>query len=437
MATYSTRGDVPDARGISRFEQTAWGLRCQSPDGRYRDLWLPSKTVGRTDRPAAELAAAAYVLATGEEGPRPRWDGPFTPAGRQSPRPERVRIFAYGCTEGEPHLLLDWDQEETRQQYLEHAVPALRRASLGTEARPGTSCVSCKAVSGCAKLPRTSGLWGGAPGGTPRPRRSLSAWDLRVHTTCPAQYHLTRQLGIKALLPETDATVRGRLVDKALELRHRAQPARPCREAPRPADPADWGADEFRLTGDAAMLAAAMLAQHDALCPLGSRGPRDLVQPTHQLTSYIPELDVVVMATPDLLYTRGDAWYWRETKTSSSRLYERKPLMRQYPQLALAVLLMNARVPEGELHRSRVEFELLHADDCVLEVLDPSRPAVVAEARELVAELAEPLLRDAGFEPAPEEHCHRCEVRSWCTPGREYTTERLEQGTRKAPAQDR
>jgi hypothetical protein len=94
--------------------------------------------------------------------------------------------------------------------------------------------------------------------------------------------------------------------------------------------------------------------------------------------------------------------------------------MRGYPQLALNVLMLAAGVLDGNLKRSRVELELLHADDTTLEDLDPSRPAVVDEAREVIADLAEPLLRDVTFEPTADRHCHTCEARTWCGPGTAY-----------------
>ena len=93
-----------------------------------------------------------------------------------------------------------------------------------------------------------------------------------------------------------------------------------------------------------------------------------------QVACYDPEFDLVIIAVPDLLYTRDGGWVWREAKTSSSHLYEGNPLLRSYPQLALALVMIAAGALGGELSRSRVEFELLHADDLSFEELDPSRP---------------------------------------------------------------
>ena len=166
-----------------------------------------------------------------------------------------------------------------------------------------------------------------------------------------------------------------------------------------------------------------MLAQHAAVCPLEGldAGERVLVQ--HQVACYDPKSDLVIIAVPDLLYTHDGGWVWRETKTSSSALYERKPLLWSYPQLALALVLIAAGALGGELSRSRVEFELLHADDLSFEELDPSRPQVVSDARDVLASLARPWAEDALYEAVPGRHCHWCEALAWCQPGRDHLTD--------------
>lgn len=411
----------PDSRGVTHYEQTAWGRRYASPDGAVRDLWLPSIGRARSNRSEAELAAIAYVLARGRACPRPDFQQRYQPLRVQPlPPPVRVRVFGFGCGDGKAALLLDWDQEKVLRRYREHAAPAFARVVEGRETTPGSSCIRCKALSGCTALPRTPGLFGGRPGKTRRPRRSLSVWDMRVHDQCPAQYHLTRQLNLKSLRPEHESAIRGRVVDARLNDQHRERPARGCREIAGPVDPSNWAAGGYELSGDSARDAAAMLAQHAALCPLDGLRPNERVLVQHQLSCYLPELDVVVIATPDLVHSRSGGWVWRETKTSTSRLWEGKSLMRGYPQLALAVLLLAAGALGGELRRSRVELELLYPDDSTLEELDPSRPAVLDEARQVIAELAEPLLQDTSYVTRTGHHCHSCDARDWCRPGSEY-----------------
>lgn len=420
---HSTRSE-PDSRGATHYEQTAWGRRYAAPDGRVRDLWLPSIGRARSNRPEAEQAAIAYVMARGLVCPHPGFQERYQPIDNQ-PRlpPERVRVFGYGCGDGEFRLLLDWEQQEVLRRYREHAAPAFARVVEGSGTSPGSSCIKCKAIGGCSALPHTPGLWGGRPVETRRPRRSLSAWDLRFYGQCPAQYHLTRQLKLTGLRREHESATRGRLVDAQLNDQHHERLAHGCREIPLPLGPADWSAGGHDLNVGLAREAAAMLAQHAALCPLDGLDQAERVLVQHQVSCYVPELDVVVIATPDLLHTRAGGWVWRETKTSTSRLWEGRPLLRSYPQLALAVLLLAAGALGGELRRSCVELELLYPDDCTLEELDPSRPAVVNEAREVIADLADPLLRDTSYNPRPGHHCHGCQAQDWCRPGNEYVAQ--------------
>ncbi|MFC8383568.1 PD-(D/E)XK nuclease family protein [Nocardia sp. NPDC057272] len=415
-------GDIngrPDERGIRRFERTAWGRRYASPDGRVRELWLPSIGSVREDRPDAEIAAAASVVAHGIECSLPKWWTPYDELDNRSPIPETVRIIGFGSLNGRTEPLFDGGQDTVRDAYRTHAAPTFARAVAGGSPAPGASCVKCKAIVQCSALPRTPGLWGAGRDAS-GPRRSLSVWDLRVHAECPTRYHLTRQLKLRADHVESSAAHRGRAVDGWLNERHREPSPDGCRGEALPADPADWSAEGHQLTGQDALDGAAMLARHQVLCPVGRGESFTDFQVQRQVTAYDENLDVVVIATPDLLYTDGGGWVWRETKTSKSPLWDRDPLMRTYPQLAMATLILAAGALNGAPRRSRVELELLTPDRCNLETLDPSQPKVVDEARTIIASLAAPLLGDSTFAPRPGRHCHSCEVRRWCDVGRNH-----------------
>lgn len=412
----------PDHRGATRYEQTAWGRRYASSDGSVRELWLLSFGTVNEERSKAELAAAAHTVAFGVPSTA-EYGEPYRPTeglpSARTTRPRRVRVVGVGCGDGGSAVLIDWDVEEVRERYAEHAAPALGRAVDGAEHVPGSGCVGCKALNGCTALHRAPGVLALSPG-RPRPRRSVSASDLRAHHECPARFHLTRQLKLRSPRPESAAILRGRAVDAWLNERHAALPARGCRHVAGPEDPGDWSAGGHILSGDEARAGARMIAEHAALCPLDGLGPGEQVRLQPQLTCYDPELDVVVIATPDLLHTRGGGWIWRETKTSGNHLWEGRPLMRTYPQLALAVLMMASGVLGGDMRRSRIELEMLYPDDGGLEELDPGLPSVVDEARAVVAEMAGPWLRDTSYPPNPGRHCGGCEALDWCRPGREH-----------------
>ncbi|RMI32990.1 PD-(D/E)XK nuclease family protein [Nocardia stercoris] len=410
----------PDSRGVIRYERTAWGRRYISHDHRVREIWLPSIRTARADRADTEKAAIADVLARGTACRKPSYGKLYEAvAGYPSRLPERVRIFAFGCGDGTAEPVLDWDQQEIGQRYREYAAPAFARAVSGVGAVPGSDCIGCKALDSCTALPRTPSLWGSQPGDR-RPRRSVSAWDLRVYDQCPARYHLTRRLHLGSSQVEHEAATRGRAVDAWLNDQHRQRPSGGCRTIAGPSDPGNWSAGAHHLAGRPAHDGASMLAQHKALCPIDGLAPEERVLVQHQVTGYIPELDVVVIATPDLLYTDSGSWVWRETKTATARLWEGRSLLRSYPQLALAVLLLAAGVPATGPRSPRVEFELLYPGDSTLEQLDPTRADVVDEARRVIAALAGPLLRDDSFHPEPGRDCHDCEARPWCRPGSDY-----------------
>ncbi|MFJ6512665.1 PD-(D/E)XK nuclease family protein [Streptomyces sp. NPDC091406] len=414
-----------DARGADTYETTAWGRRFAALDGSTRELWLLTFGTAKDSRPEAEAAVAAYVAARG----RPvsgGWKKRYTvvPAERLEPHrtafPERVRVIEFGCGDGAFKELLDWNQQEVRQHFKADGWPALSQAIDGTGARPGSSCVDCKTLAGCDAIARTPDLLTIAPPEPRRPRRSLSVTDLRAYRDCPAKFHATRQLKLRSAKPESPEVRRGRVVDDVLNQRHGGTPYRSCAEFPGPADPASWGAGALQLSGKEARDGAAMLEQHGFYCPLDGLAAAEEVRVQYQVACYDPGLDLVLIATPDLLHTRNGGWVWRETKTASRYLYEGESLMKRYPQLALGVLMLAAGVLGGDVRRSRVELELLHTDDVTFEELDPSRPRVVDEAREVIAELARPWTGDRDYPTAPGRHCNSCEALEWCRPGNEH-----------------
>ncbi|MDI3420608.1 PD-(D/E)XK nuclease family protein [Streptomyces luteolus] len=419
------RTDTPDMRGVRQYEHTVWGRAYASSDETVRDLWLPSLRRAKPVRPEAELAAVAQVMARGEATTpwrRARDLPPASPTG-EGRLPELVRVFDFGCADGSAESLLSEGPGEVRQLFAEHAVPALRAAAGDDRRQPGESCVDCKAIAGCADLKRTPRLWGGRPTVPERRRRSVSVWDMRLHARCPAQYHLERHLHLDDLSGENQGARRGRAVDAWLDDRHGDRSGDSCRdrEAPAVADVRDaTGLDEPLARG-----AATMLAEHRLLCPLSGLGRNEQVLVQHRVTAYVPELDVVVLATPDLVYTHRGRWIWRETKTSAYPLPEGRSLLRSFPQLALGILLFHAGAIGDEPRRSWVELEHLRDEpgESRLERIDPARAETVEAARDVIAELAQPLLDDTTYEPRTGRHCYGCRARTWCKPGTAYVAD--------------
>ncbi|MER7845119.1 PD-(D/E)XK nuclease family protein [Kitasatospora sp. NPDC096077] len=399
-----------DSRGALRYERTAWGRRYASPDGRIREIWLLSVNSVKP-RSDAEIAEAAAVAATGVAATADFGEC-YRPVKVRDPLPDRVRVVAVGCGDGSRKVLADWEAAEAVEQYARHAKPVLARVVAGDRVNPGSACIDCEGLSSCSQPPRTPFLLG-----TPRPRRarrrrSVSASDLRTHSACPAKYHLTRVLHLKSAEPESPAIRRGRAVDVWLNEQHRAR--RSCRTTLLPATLPGLTAEETRT-------AVRMIAEHAAVCPLDGLAPTEEVEVQARLTAYDPELDVVVIADPDLLYTDSGGWVWRETKTAASRPWEGRPLLEAYPQLALAVLMMSAGVPGGDPRRCRIELELLYPDGSACEELHPHDPETVDEARRAVSALAGPWAPDETFAATPGRGCTGCEALRWCGPGLDHT----------------
>ncbi|MBP2186874.1 PD-(D/E)XK nuclease family protein [Amycolatopsis magusensis] len=389
------RRDAVDQRGVSRYEQTCWGRRYQSVDDSVREMWLLS-LAAPVERPEIVTLAAANVAAFGGEGV-----------------PEKVRVVLFGATSPVAGPVVERTAAQIRDQAQEKVAPKLVEIVDGTARHPGRDCVSCPEVPACPAL-AAADLLPAVPT-VPGPRRTLSVTDLRYYRSCPAKYHLRRQLKVRDTgLVEGRPVLVGRAVDETLRERHTGG-ARRCRPGDAP------GGDVAMLPEDDRRTALEMLAKHAALCPFPDV---DEVQDGRHrfLVAHDSRLDVVFGGTPDLLYRRGSCWVWRETKTSRRRLRRDRSLLREVPQLALAVLILSARASEDSPGGSRIELEQLRPDGCALEEVDPADPAQVAEAQEVIGELVEPLLRDTAFAPTPGDDCAQCEVRRWCAPGVEYLT---------------
>ncbi|MFG2935056.1 PD-(D/E)XK nuclease family protein [Streptomyces sp. NPDC048282] len=404
------KGAAPDARGATRYERTAWGRRYASADGSERELWLLSVNSVKEDRPAAEIAEAASVTATGVAA-HSEFGDIFREVEGSAVRPMRVRVIGVGCGVGDHDVLADWDAEETAQRFAEHSRSVLARVVEDDRLNPGSSCVRCEGLAGCELPPRAPGILGVPGPRRPRARRSLSATDLRVHGRCPAQFHLTRVLHVKSGEPESEPIRRGRAVDGWLNLQH-----------------ADGCCSTTALPGTLPGLtsaesptALAMLAEHQKDCPLDGLPATEQVRVQPRLTAYDPELDVVLIADPDLLYTRSGSWIWHETKTAARRPSEREELMEAYPQLAFAVLMMAAGVPGGDPRRSLIELEVLYKDGSRCEEIDPGDPDTQSEARHIVAGLVGPWAVDETYDPTPGNHCRGCDVLAHCTAGQAFT----------------
>lgn len=166
------------------------------------------------------------------------------------------------------------------------------------------------------------------------------------------------------------------------------------------------------------------MRHHAEVCPLQHVPSDGTVHVEPRLTWDDQQANVLVIAEPDLLYRDRDSWVWREVKTSGSDHRRGTDLLAEYPQLALAVVVLARGELGGTRARSRVELELLRPSGVDLKVIDPYTPTVRRHAEAVVRDLVLRWRADDEFLPRPGARCTRCEVAKWCRakPKTELTT---------------
>ncbi|WP_460772048.1 PD-(D/E)XK nuclease family protein [Nocardiopsis nanhaiensis] len=372
----------------------------------------------RRERPAAEIAIAAHTTAIGLPAwwPSPReWKKPFTPIGPPpaSGQVRSVRVVEIGLLDGSRNILFDGSPHDAKVHYEEHGRPLNMAIVAGGTPVPGASCAECKALNTCEERVAAPGLLGITPSGAPL--RTVSVSDLRHHSECPAQYHL-RTLRLPKTQEYWAGHRRGKAVHAWLEEAHRPTAARkyPCASRDTPKDPASWSSPEWELPPDEARLGAQMIARHAEVCPFTSMTTD--IRPEPDLAFYDAHANAVVVARPDLLFYEEGAPVWRETKTLRSGRVSRRHIFRRYPQLALALLILDSGHLGGEREGARVELEVLYPDRLpTLITLHPNEPEDIEEAREELHALTRCWHDDTAFPSRPQEKaCGSCPVSRWC-----------------------
>lgn len=423
------------------WEMYAWGRRYESPDGSVRELRLvrfgeanaapdaeewdagaesddpavASRNLEEADRRRmARVAIAAYSAAFGGPATWPsQWSDPFRLPRSPWPPVQRVRVVEVGLAGGQPAVLFDGTPADAKTRYDQHARDELRAIRPGGNAQPGQDCADCKLLTACREVQTVPGILG-----INEPTAPLRSWSVsngRYYLECPAQDYL-RRLHLPKDYEYNEAAERGQAIHARLAEQHARQPHRGCTAADLPPE-ADWSAGGWQVRGVQASLGRRMLANHVELCSLQrAEGITEvLVEPS--IAIHDTDANVIVIAKPDTLYVEDGAWVWHELKTKQGLRWSYRDLLRDIPQLALAVVLMaeNALpLATGTLAGARIELELLAPDAVDLLLIDPNDPAQVAAARQVVRELAAPWHGDLVSSARPGDHCVRCPVRRWC-----------------------
>jgi len=373
----------------------------------------PTRLFRRGLLPDAEIAVAVGVLAGGRPVWSSRWEKEQLILGR-SEECRLVRLVEIGCLDASHRILFEGTPEEAYERYGQDVQERIDELTAADGHRPGDGCGRCAAVAECPAVPSRPGLLGiDNPGPA---RRSWSVTTGRTYRKCPAQAHLENLfLPRDRAAEDSEATVRGKAVHEWIEHRHRRTPGRPCDSADVPDASETWRQGDREVTGFQARLGTQMIGDHALVCPLGD-GPEDVeAHPERTIVVHDPDADVVVIAKTDLLYRAGERWALRETKTARV-LSEGDPL-EQYPQLALAVLLVDHGVLPGA-EECGVELERLTGSGPVVSRLDPRAPDVLAQARRVVESHVSQWHADIDFTARPGEACEDCPFTRWCPDAR-------------------
>ncbi|WDZ88744.1 hypothetical protein [Nocardiopsis sp. HUAS JQ3] len=325
---------VPGSPNSRPYELCARGRRyayAQGPE-RVRELRVPvTGAAGAQARSRAEVAVAAYVLATGTlvdrdacaaRPGRYRGGAPYPMRGQRGGAdvrpPDRVRVVEASCLDSSTAVLYDGSAAEAGEAFASAGREGLRSALVGGARSPGGDCLSCAGRRGCGRLPRAPGLLGpsGGPGGGPWPRRSWSVSLGLRHRGCPARAHfhalgLPADPGVEPVRLRRDRAVRA-----WLERLHRRLPRRPCTAGDLPGDRSSWSAGRWQLEGGQARLGAAMIAAHVGVCPLRGLASGSHVRVGHRLAADDTRADVLVLARADVLHHRGRSWVYRAVTTT-------------------------------------------------------------------------------------------------------------------------
>ena len=378
----------------TRYRIGAWGRCYRSPDGRTREIRMISMRSQSATRSDAEVAVAAFVVAHADQEPG---SAPI----------ERARVVNYCAEDGATHALFDGTPDDATATYEKHGRGALTAVAEGQEYRPGTACVKCDFAANCPALSRAPGLLG--VDGAGRPRRQWSVTSGRAYRECPARAHLRElRLPPDAQVERSGAAQRGRAVHALLADHHQIR--RHCSATMGD----EWTGDGFDLAPDDVGLGRRLMRHHAEVCPLRHTPVDRDVRVEPQLTWEDRKANVLVVVEPDLLYRDHDSWVWREVKTSGSDHHRANDLLAEYPQLAVAVLVLARGELGGSRTRSRAELEVLRPSGVDLHVFDPYTPSVRRNAETVVRDLVLRWRADDEFLPRPGSRCTRCEVASWC-----------------------
>ncbi|WP_167756513.1 MULTISPECIES: PD-(D/E)XK nuclease family protein [unclassified Amycolatopsis] len=403
------------------WELYAWGRRYESVDGRLREFRFlrlgkvdsreqdPDDEQDLTDeRDPTEVAIAAYVAAFGAPAAWPDpWSAPFRPGGQTGA--ERVRVVDVRLVDGSVESRFDGATDEAEQYFAEHGRRQIGTIAAGGNAVPGFGCARCKRVAVCDGPVRTPGLLG--LNSSQGPLRTVSISALRYYRQCPAQAYL-RSVHLPRAYEYSAEAELGQAVHAWLEAAHETQTTA-CSPGALPALGSGWSAGKWQVFGDLADAGVHMLAHHVEVCPFHEAPEIDAVRVEPRLTFADTTARAIVLAKPDLVYREAGQWVWRELKTTQKATRSFADPLREFPQLALGVVVLAAG-GLGPGAAGRVELEILRPTGAEIVLVDPTDEERIETARAVLREWATSWRADDTFEARPGRNCRGCPVSLWC-----------------------
>jgi PD-(D/E)XK nuclease superfamily len=403
------------SKGRKIWELFSWGRRYESADGTYREFRFIRYGAAGYDRDLAEVALAAYATAHGRLAPWPDpWQEPCTILSGAQVDVQYVRVLEVSLLDGSYKILFEGTPEAADDLYATKARDQVRAVSVGGPPQPGYDCADCKLVTACAELPRIPGALG-----ITDPCAPLRTWSVsngRYYSICPARDYLIR-LNLPRENEYNSVSERGQAVHAWIEQNHAGPLRSGCTVWDTPAEPDNWTAGRWHVTGEQALAGARMLANHAYLCPFHRDDRIANARPEPVLAFHDTAANVIVTAKPDLVYEEDGILVWRETKTRQFMARPGVNLFADFPQVALATVLLAENALGGDPVGARIELELLAPDGGDVLLVDPNDPDELARARTAVRELAAPWHADELAMARPGPHCSDCPVRRWCPEG--------------------
>ena len=415
FASSIVAADVGDDRVIEWF---AWGVHVVRAGQRIRETHLLRWRGGGRAVDSARIAAAARNLADGFVPKPARWSTQYGPMPSQPAAPERVIVRELGLLDASDVVLFDGTPAEARADF-DASVPQRLAIFTGGIGNPGSRCAGCKVLELCPHPVREPGILGVA--GRAQVIKALTPGDLSMHRTCPAQYHLKRELGLPTAPVDSGAAAhRGTLVHEWLAAAHDRLIA--CRATDPPGDGLGDIATDLGWTSTDYELAQPLLGQHIDTCPFVG-GDVEAVTSERPLTVVDTDVNVVFSTRFDSVASlRDGSRVVRETKTINPRSLpdDEGELIELFPQIAFPIVALAAGLDPltgritGAPLAGRVELELLNDGYATVVSFDTADSDVVLAARVALAQQVDVLIHDREHPAYPGIQCRWCSVRDWC-----------------------